>query len=169
MDFGKVLTNPIVLGGGVLIGLFLLAGKSTPAQSNDEAVITYNLAALQAYTQGAGIMADVAKERYNRDAYSQAQFVDYLKNNSDNRTILQTQFAETQGSVVQKSIESSMLISMDTMQNANRLGLAQIAGDVERARVNGEVASAKAAAKAAEKSAVWGAVGDIAGSIASIF
>src|SRR4051812_1045353 len=99
MDLGHVMKNPIVWGGGALLGVVLLM-RSSPANANISANmdainptvmsanVAMNAAAYGAEIDKAKIAAGLGAAKFQADVADHALFYDWLKNSDNNATVL---------------------------------------------------------------------------------
>lgn len=145
MDFGKVLSNPVVLGGGALLGIILLlkspsAAAASQSSGYSPAYLSYsmqlNTAALGAQVENAQTAADLEKARFSRDLGMQSQTLSYLKNVGDNQTTLAVAGINSRAGITNAMISSSTMLALDIQGNTNRLALAQ--QETKRAQITAD-------------------------------
>ena len=175
-NIGKVLTNPIVLGGGLAIGLLVLITKSSGAAAATSvsgynpavlsANVQMNLAALGAASTNIKTSAELEKSRFAKDVAMQSQVISYIKNVNDNNTRIGLERLSSQAGITQQMLSSSAMLVMDIQNNSNRLALGQ--QETQRTQINADasVSVAKAQASGQKVAAIASAVGSIAGSAA---
>ena len=179
MNLGGVMKNPVVWGGGALIGVVMLlrsGGANANVASNMNAVnptvmsgaVQMNAAAMGAQIQMAGITADLTKAKYAADVTDHANVLAYMKAIDDNQTVLATQRAESNAGVTNSLIASSAAIIIDQSNNAARLGQSyfEYATAVANDKANVDITKLQtSAAKAISHNSL---LGTIAGSIAKV-
>lgn len=171
---GKTLTNPIVLGGGALVGLFLLVNRSPANVASGVnpvligATTQMNTAALGAQVEQSEIQADLARAGMSYDLARQGQVMSYLTNQSNNMRQLAMQRVVSETDISKTLIASNTAITVDRNQNMTRLGLAQYEVMRERIRTDGQVQVARYQYKGTKVSAIANTIGTIAGSAANV-
>lgn len=143
MDFKGIFTNPWILGGGLVLGLVLLMGKSggsSDGGSNVGATLTsleiaadVNKAGMQLTALQAGIAGDVAQTQIATDAGLLAGFVSTLGSLKNQSILLQAQIAESNAGVYKSVSQGIFAARMDRQQNANRIAMGTIEADTNLA------------------------------------
>jgi hypothetical protein len=179
-EFSKVLSNPYVLGGGALLGVFLLmsAGKGGGGGSSgysgggggevpyNSAALTYNMAALSAGVEQARIVADRAKTEYALDTTRHVALYNSINNHDTNIAKVAAQNIISNEGILKTQIASHAAVQMDMQQNMARLGIAGLQVHQTQIQSNASVQIAKVQAKAQVKASLFKAVGDVAGTAA---
>ena len=182
----KTLTNPIVLGGGAVIGLIMLM-RAPSGGSGNTAAISVSPAVLSASTQmnSAAMAAEIqlhsdnvalAAANYAQDTARQAQFYAYVSNQDDNRTKLAVERTQSNAGVINSQISAVTAQQIDLQQNINRMALAY--ADLGKthnqtvATMNGQAIQrdiAKTQAKTAKLSTIVSGITGIAKIAAGVF
>lgn len=178
---GGVISNPIVWGGGALLGLaILLRGNPTTAGMEARAttavdpaylgaVVQTNTVAMGTQVELARISAEFGAAKFNANVADHANFYSYMKNLDNNNTVLAMARAEANAGITNSLISSSTAIIIDQANNMARLGMAW--QETARAEImaNRDIRIAeysymgqKAAAKANMIGEIAGAVGGVA-------
>lgn len=177
MNYGKVFSNPIVLGGGALLGLVLLMRAPAGAAASQSAgyspaYLSYamrtNTAALGAQVENAQTMADLEKSRFALDLGTQAQTLSYLKSVGDNQNRVDVANINTRAGITNAMISSSTMLALDVQGNTNRLALAQ--QETSRARISADatVDVARYQYKGAKQAAKANIIGNVLGAATKI-
>lgn len=176
-QFGKVLTNPVVLGGGAIIGLVLLMrapSAQAAAQSTGfnpavmSSIVAMNTAALGGAIESAAINAEIAKAQFARDTAQQGQILSYMKGVNENAAAVAITGIQTRAGVTNNMIASSTALALDIQQNTNRLALG--AQETDRTRINADkdIQVARYQYKGQKAAAISGAIGSVAGAASKI-
>lgn len=181
MQLGETLKNPIVLGGGALVGIVLLmrsgGSHGAPAPSNYNPSVIANTAAVNAQVMAgqiemAKVQAGLASLSYQADVAKQLGFMKFLSNTDDNNRIIQTQRISANAGITNSMIASSTAIIVDQSNNATRLGMSyqetarsQIGADRDVSVARYSYLGVKATAKAN----MFGNIAKAVSSVASSF
>lgn len=159
MDIEKTLTSPVVIIGGVGLGIVLLLMRGASA-APAPTLAAYNpgfqidSAGYSFMTAQAGYAKDLGLAQLNADVSKQVSFNNLLSNLDDHATTLALQRDKSMSGVINSMITSNAAIVLDRQGNAARLNQAWIAADVAthgqdtalaatRANVAGQVATIK--------------------------
>lgn len=185
-DFAKTLANPIVIGGGAVIGLILLmrapsaAGETASPSVISPAAISastaMNSAAMAAEVQLHDDNTRLAAANYAEDTTRQAQFLAYLNNQDNNRTNLNVQRIQSNAGVINSQISAVTAQQIDLQQNINRMAMAyadlgkahnQAVATMTQAAIQRDIA--KTQAKQAKFGAIVGGITGLAKIAAGVF
>lgn len=135
-SISKTLSNPYVLGGGVLVGLFLMLSShrsvastgpantaSTPAYLS--AASAFNIAASHDITSQLAIKSDLQKTQIQGDVTKQVAVLSTLVNFSNNAAKVQAQQIISNQGIIQSQLQTQAAIVIDINNNATRLSLGQ--------------------------------------------
>jgi hypothetical protein len=183
MSIGKMLGNPVVLGGGAILGVVLLLHSSSGTAANasaaadaanptvTSAAVDMNTAALGAQVQLATVSAQLGAAKFNADVTSQANVLNYLTSVDNNNTLLSIQQDTSAAGITNNLITSNASVVTDALNNAERLGEAYYtyAGSVAADNANVSVAKLQAdAQKAVSKNSLIGTIAGTIGKVAGI-
>jgi hypothetical protein len=145
MDMMKTLSNPWVLGGGLVLGVIVLVmnnggGASSASASTVGANLSYNEAALSATTQQAQISANLGVAQFSADVASQ----------DNNSSQIQQTLINANAGITNSQIQSNAAMVIDQSNNNTRLGLGYQQEVTSITQSNNSVSIANAQAKAQE-------------------
>lgn len=173
------LSNPYVLAGGALIGVFLLmnAGKASAGTSGNAPVINpgyssaaqaYNIAATQEVTKQAALSYHLAEVRVDADVTKSVATLATIKAFSDNERQSHIQSLISNAGIINTQLTTQAAVTMDLNNNATRLTLGT--QDVQKTVIqsNAAVQIAHDQAKAQRTAAKYNMFGSIAGTVGKV-
>lgn len=179
MNLGGVFKNPVVWGGGALLGVVILM-RSSPANANVSANmdavnptvmsanVQMNAAAYGFEIEKAKVAAELGAAKFNADVKDHALFYDFLKNSDNNSTVLGQARIESNAGITNSLISSSTAIIVDQMNNANRLALGYQQVNIAEINASRDVDIARYSYKAQKAVSKNNLLGTIAGTIGHI-
>lgn len=179
MNFSETFKNPLVWGGGAVIGVILLlrsSGANAEVAANMNAAnpavlsagVAANAAVMGANIEIAQAQAKLGETAFQADVAKQLGFFDYLKTLDNNRAIVTNQRTVSNAGITQSLIQSSTAIIVDQSNNATRLGLAYEETNQAEIKATADVSIARYQYKAAKAVSKNNMFGQIAGAIGGV-
>lgn len=149
MKLGKAFANPVVLGGGVVIGVILLvAGRggnsaSAPSSSNgvNDAMAANNSHAMDFMATMAGISANAENQRYTARIADNVTTANLVSNLASIAADQATKLAVSDNEIVKTRIASETARALDRDANYTRMMTSYVAGEASRHGVNAAIES----------------------------
>ncbi len=167
MNFGDTLKNPIVWGGGALIGIVLLfkapAPIAAPTVANVGNTAATNVAAYGAQVELARIQADTGGFAFQADTAKTIGLYRLLETFDNNNRIMQSQRDHSRAGITQSIIQSNTAILVDQSNNIGRLGLAYQETWRSKFDNDAKVQVARYQYKGQKAAAIAGAITGVAG------
>lgn len=179
MNVLSTLKNPVVLGGGALLGVVLLmrsSGANAAVASTADAInptvvsatMQYNTAALGAEVQKAQAAYQYGATVYALNVQDHANVLSYMKNLDDNATMVENSRINADAGVTNALIASNTAMVVDFSNNAERLGEAYQQTAQAQIKADADVSVAKYQYKAQKAAAKSSLIGTIVGSVAKV-
>lgn len=169
-NLGKALSNPLVLGGGALLGVILLmtnrggsnnGGASVPVSPYNSSAVAYNMMALKEVTEQTRVAADLSKHRATMDVTKQVALLSTIKARDDNLRQVAVQRTISNEGIVKSQLATNAAIQIDLQDNIARMNIAGIDLAKTQVTANASVQIAKTQAKAQQKAALYRSLGGI--------
>ena len=168
-DFGALLKNPYVLGGGVLlIILGVVASKSSGSSSASSGP---SLGTIQSYNQLAtdqgAQSTQVSIAQIGANTQQVLGVLNLLGSMNASAAGIQTQQIASNAGVVNNIVQSNTAVAVDAMNNAARTQQTWMTTQAAQVISNDNVSIAKAQASAASESSLFGAIGNVGKAVAT--
>lgn len=169
---------PIVIGGGLILGVVLLAAHSASAGSGGSSTVNgmYTQAAFAAQSQQVAVAGQVAQARMATDAKEQANTLSFLAVLAQTNAAVTSQLVQSNAGIQIAQLNANAAVAIDQSNNANRLALGNVQAGVNYAQINeqwhasdNQLSAVKAQAQASTNSSIFNMIGNLGKAAAFAF